>query len=81
MPGRQRLVAVRDVAPEGGVVAAFEIDRCVDRAGAERARGHHHVLDAARQMRLGVPDGARFQGHHVEIAPGVRADRRRAASR
>ena len=42
-------------------------------AGSTHARRDDQVLDAAGQMRVGLPGAARLQLHHVQVAPGMGA--------
>ena len=48
---------MRHIAAEGGVVAGPELDQGTLRAGAHPAGGHHEVLDAAGDVRVGLAGG------------------------
>src|SRR5437899_2909502 len=52
-PGLQRLIRVRLVAPEHGVVALGEFDLRPGRAAAQPPGRDDHVLEAARAVRRG----------------------------
>jgi len=72
----QGLVVVRHVAGEGDVVARPQLDRLAGRPGQDPPGAGHEVLDAARDVRVGLARLAGPELHQIDVTPGVRRSRR-----